>query len=604
MEIKNAIVEKIMTLREASIDGWSEAISKAKLVQDFIRHEPYSDKQKKEASEMAKPLLRYNVIVAKLLSLEGQELVNRRKTIFVPRYPSSDDLIKIISDHWDYLNNREQLSSKLIRAMTDGLCYPTLGWIRRSIGFDDYGYLTFHWNNVDTFAVHPDPSFKELDLSDCGYVVVDDWMTKAQINNMLRAKVFTDNEVKYAYQQVQARSKDSLAYVYGKQTLIDGDKHLVCQHEEREYVTVDICSVDGEILSLTTSEADELEKQGKKVEYIKSTGSERIKVTTILPSHDLVLEDTKYNYDSKRFSLFACSSYDWMMEKRRQPSLMYILTDVQDAISKAKSQQVDYMIQQLVEDYHVPMIEKQAIEDLETQRGKPHRIIRYSNINNRAVRSTGSQNATALQSIQNDIYMSLDFMSQISNISPAMEGRGGKSGESGTLFQAKLDRSLTTTNPYFEIKAKANLLIAKDYLELLKDVFFEDTRIMEKSFDPKTNLSFEVVNLKLGEVTYNDVRKAKVEAILDEGENTEVRLEQTFRENLAMVQTLLNAGYPAETIPWMNIIENSNLRDKNLWLESIKQGIGLMELNAQEQLASNRMQQLNSIPIANEQMEE
>jgi hypothetical protein len=604
VEIKNEIVRKTLSLREASIDGWSDAISKARLVRDFMRHEPYSEKQKREAAEMAKPLIRYNVLVAKLLSLEGQELVNRRKTIFQPRYPSSSDLVNVISDHWDYLNNREELSTKLIRAMTDGLCYPTLGWLRRRIEFDDYGYLTFKWSNVDTFAVHPDPSFKELDLSDCGYVVVDDWMTKEQVNHMLKSGVFSDSEVRNAYQEVQARGRDELIGQHGKYTLIDGDRFLVCQLEEREYVSLDICSVDGEIMTLTSKEADKLEREGKEVDYIKSTGGERIKVTTVLPAYDLVLQDTKYNYDSTRFSLFACASYDWMMEKRLQPSLMYILTDVQDAISKAKSQHIDYMIQQLVEDYHIPIIEKQAIEDLETQKGKPHRIVRYSNINNRAIRSTGSQNASALQSIQNDIYMSLDFMSQISNITPVMEGRGGKSGESGTLFQAKLDRSITTTNPYFEIKAKANLLVAKDYLDLIKDVYFEDSRILEKNYDPKTNLSYEIINLNLGGISYNDVRTAKIDVVLDEGENTEVRLEESFRENLAMVQTMLNAGYPAEAIPWTNIIQNSNLRDKSLWLESINQGVGIMEMNAKEQLANNRLQQLSSMPVAPKQMEE
>ena len=602
MEEINNIVQKVMSLREASIDGWSEAIAKSDLVQDFIRHEPYTEQQKKDAIKMSKPLLRYNILVAKLLGLEGQELINRRKTIFLPRYAASDKLVRVISDHWDYLSNREELTTKLIRAMSDGLCYPTMGWLRRKIEIDDFGYLTFKWDNIDTFSIHPDPTMKMLDMSDCDFVSLDDWMTMEQINRVFKPTPFSSAEVQYAYQQVQMRRGDELKSYYSTSRLIDGDRYLVVQHEDRVYVSVDICDVNGEIRSLTTKEADDLSNQGAKVEYIKSGWGERIRCTTILPSHDVVLENTEYKFDSKRFSFFPCSSYDWVMEKRKQPSLMYILTDVQDSISKAKSQHLDFMIQQLVEDYHISAREDQAIKDLEENKGKAHRIIRYQNINNRAIRSSGSQNAGALQSIQSDIYMSLDFVSEISSITPAMEGKAGKSGESAKLFDSKVERGLTTTNPYYEIKAKANLQLAKDYLELAKDVFFEDDRVLEKNYDPKTGLNFEIVNLNFNGIVKNDVRKAKIEAVLDEGENTEARLEQTFQENLAMVQVMLNAGYPSESIPWENIIENSNLRDKHLWLEKIKEGLGIMELNAQEQLATSRINQMSVVPTAQQQL--
>ena len=590
MADKNETVERIMKLRDVSLTGWREAREKAELVRNFIRHEPYTAEQLKEAEEFKKPLLRYSVLVAKLLGLEGQELVNRRKIIFEPRYHASSELVRILHDNYEYISNREELNTKLIRAMVDGLCYPTMGWLRRTIKMDDFGYLTYGYDNYDSFLVHPDPTLKKLDLFDCGYVGVDHWMTMNKINKTFEPNPFSSHEERYAYQLMNARSLQPES-TYGTAKTIDGDRYLVVEMEERVTKKVNICEVDGEIQALTTQEADRLASQGKKVEYIRESSADRIRVTTILPSHDIVLSSSEYQYDTSRFSFFPCSSYDWMFEKCKHPSLMYILTDIQDSISKAKSQHLDFMIQQLVEDYHVAASEDKAIQDIEQSKGKPFKIIRYRNINNRAPRDSGSKNAGALASIQNDIYMSLDFMSEVSNITPAMEGKAGKSGESGALFQAKVERGITTTNPYYEIKAQTNLRVAKDFLELAKDVYFEDDRKLEKKRDPKTGLTFEIVNLQFGGVTYNDVRKARIEAVLDQGENTELKLEQTFQENLAMVQMLLNAGVPAETIDWVNIVMNSNLRDKHKWAESLAQAQGLMEMYAKENLANTRMSQ-------------
>lgn len=591
---KNIIVDKVMSLRDDSISGWREATQKSILVQDFIRHEPYTEEQKIEAEKFHKPLLRYNVLVAKLLGLEGQELVNRRKTIFEPRYAASSDLVRILSDGWDYINNREELITKLIKSMVDGLCYPRMGWTRRKLVMDDYGYLTFSYSNEDTFLVHADPTFKKLDLSDCSFVILDEWMTMDRINESFKPNPFSPQEERFAYQMIRHRQGGLQPY-YGEHNTIDGDRYLVCQAEERVTKAVDICEVDGEFQALTTEEADKLADGGAKVEYVKRGHADRIKVTTILPSHNLVLQDTEYNYDTKRFSFFPCASYDWVMEKRKQPSLMYIMTDIQDAISKGKSQHLDFMIQQLVEDYNVPVSEEQAIKDIEGSKGDPFKLIKWRNINNYRPRQSGAPNAGALSSIQNDIYMSLDFMAEVSNITPSMEGKAGKSGESGALFNAKVERGITTTNPYYEIKAKVNLLLAKDYLELAKDVFFEDDRIIEKKYDPKTGLSHEMVNMKIGGIVYNDVRKAKLEAILDEGENTEAHLERTFQENLAFAQLLLNANVPPETIDWADIVEHSNLRDKTKWVESLRNAKNLMELYAKEALAGQRLAQEEAI---------
>lgn len=575
-----------MSLRDSSIDGWREAYKKSELIKSFIEHEPYTAQQIAEANKFHKPLMKFGVIISKLLALEGQELANRRKTIFESRYPTSDKTINVLADHWDYLCQREDLPAKLVKAMSMGLCYPLMGWLRRYIDIDDYGYLTFKYDNVDSFLIHPDPTFKKLDLMDCDFVAIDDWLTKEAINTMFKPNPFTPLEIQLAYQDVQRRQGETH---YNTVQCMDGDKYLVVQCEERVNTKLEVVEVDGEIMSLTKDESDRLANSGKKVEYIKDAFGTRIKVTTVLPSHDLVLQQEEYKFDTNRFSFFPCASYDWVMEKRKQPSLMYLLVDVQDAISKAKSQHIDMMSQILTEIYPVHQMEDQAIADLEKKRGDPFKVIKLRNLNNWGGRNSAHGNVATLNAIHADMLMSLEWINEISNITPALEGKGGKSGESGALFDAKLERSLVATNPYYEQKANTNLRIANDFLELAKDVFFEDDRILEKNKDAKSGLNFEIINVNLGETTINDVRTAKAQAILDDGDSTPMKRDKLFNQNLAMVQTLLNAGFPADAIDWTTIIENSNLKDKAAWIRMAQEGMSIQDMLAEENFVNQRL---------------
>lgn len=586
MEKSAQVVSKVIGLRDASMTGWSESLIKSRIVQNHVMHEPYSRKQKQDAERFKKPLLRYNVIVSKLLGLEGQEYANRRAVYFQSKDPEQSGLIQLLQDNWEFINNQERLQYKLIKSMVDGIMYPHMGWIRRSIVLDDYGYLTFKYDNIDTFSVNPDPSFKNLDLSDCRYITVDEWLTKEEIARKYKPRVFTDEEQKLDWQSVGNRAGDNY---YGSTECIDGDRHLVVQLEEKLSERVSVCIYDNNTVTLTDEEIKGLQGRGKKVRVIKDSIEDRIKLTTVLPSHKVVLKEEVVPYNSKRFSFFATSSYDWVMEKRKQPSLMYILTDIQDSISKSKSQHIDFMTQQLVENYSVAATESEAIQAIKESRGEPFRVIPYRNIQNRVPRESGVQNAGALSSIQSDILMSMEFITEVSNITPAMEGKGGKSGESGTLFEAKVSRGLVATNPYYEIKANTNLQLAMDYLELAPEVYFEDDRILTIQDKTTSKIGHSFINLEFEGVKYNDIKKAKSLALLDNGDNTQARLEATFEENLGMVQVLINSGVPPETIPWEIIIKNSNIRDKEVWINSLLEAKGLMEMNAVDAMTEKQL---------------
>ncbi len=561
-------VSKIIGLRERSINGRSRAIERAKEVKTYIEHEPYTEAEKDKARENAKPLLRYNILISKLQTILGNEQANRRKVKIMSDNFGDEEVTQLLSDHFEYLEEKEQLDTKLLRFLADGLLYDTGGWIRRIVDIDDLGYATFRYKNYDSFMVHPDKEFKDMDLEDCKYIIIDDWKTIDEIKNKFGVSDLAEKDLKSWWQEVSDgfNIKDMGSQPDNEYKI--GDRFLVCQLEERREVPVDIVEADGQIYKLTDEEVKAAKKQGLKLNFMRRASDSRIKFTTVVPYFEkMVLQDEYTKLPVNNFSMFYCTSFDWNMRKCDQPSWGYLLLDPQDRINKGKSQEVDYMIQRLGGSWHVQEGEKKAIDALKESAGDPNAIIPYRTLKNKAVRESGQADGASVQVVQNGIYADMNFMEEISNVTQALQGKGGKSAESGRLFDMKREQSLVSSNPFYEIKSKANERIVRDFLKCVPEVYFEDDRILPLNHNG--GLRYEMVNLQLGEDVLRDIRKIALRAELDSRENVPSKLERTFNENVAFAQMLINAGYPPEQIPFMLIVKHSTIRDKQGWMEAL-----------------------------------
>lgn len=590
--------EKVLRLRTESIEGWSDARTRAKEVLKFVRHDPYTDKEKAAAEISNKPLLRYNLLVSKFMTIQGNEQANRRETKIIADYFSNEEAVKLLSDNFDYIREREDLERKMTRQLVDGLMYDTLGWIRRVIEMDDMGYLTFKYKLYDTFKVHPDKEFTNLNMEDCKYVVFDEWLTIDEIKHIPNIGPLASAEKKRWWVEIDSsmsldRVKDNPDSEYKM-----GDRYLVCQLEERREIPVNLVQVEGEegFLKLTDEEVKRVQKSKKKIELIKRITDTRIFLTTVFPAFDkVVLQDEEFPFPTKRLSLFPLSSFDWNMPKAKQPSLGYIMLDPAGRINKGKSQEVDYMIQKLGGSWHIAEIESKAMEKLTESAGQPNAIIPYKSLKNKAIRETGAADGASVQVVQGGVMSDMGFLDEISNVTQAMQGKEGKSSETGVLRDAKLGQSLISTNPYFEIKAALSENITRDFVELAPYVYFEDDRLLPVLKGAKGGLSYEMVNLQYSGDIQNDIRTISARAVLDEGENTPHRLEKTFNENIAFAQMLINSGFPPERIPFALIVKHSTIRDKEDWMKSLEESQQILAENTAQKQADEQMSSLMGV---------
>ena len=586
--MKNEQCIKVINLRENSKLGWGDSRTEARKCIDYINNDQFTAAEREKAEDNVKPLVTYNILVAKLNVLLGNEQLSRRGAKILPKYTNDEDIVRILSDNWEHIQECEDLEKKLALVFADGLISPTGGWARRKIKMDDMGYLEFKYDVMDNLEeVRPDPDFRRYDLMDAQYIILEDWLTKDAIIQEYGYSKFDENKKWWydiTYGMFDTEHKESSSD-YRR-----GSKYLVCTLEERVTVPVNIIRVGNEYFKLTDKEIEELFKD-EDIEYIKRDKDTRIHVTTILPEFDVVLEDKKFPFPTKRFSVFPFFSFNYNMTKSDQVSLISLLRQPQDRINKSISQRIDYITQMLGKKTWISKIEKEAIDKLQKTKGDPNAIIPLMSMKNRG---QTDEDINLPPALFEEAQLEKSILYDISGINPAMEGFSERSGESGVLYQQKLGQGYTSTNPFFENLAYTRELIAKDYVELAPYVYFEDDRLLPVK---RANaLTYELVNLNYQGNIEKDIRNVRARVVLDDAENTPDRIQKTFEQNVALVNMLISSGAQFNDIPWDIIIKHSRFRDKEEWAKFLVMRQQMMQNAMDAQQADNET--LNKLAMA------
>jgi len=563
-------LEKIIKLKDASVGGFTNARKQGKQCAKFMVNDPYSAQEKADAATYGKPLLSYPMIQAKINVLLGNEQLNRRIAKIISAYDIDENMVRLLNDNYQAIVEQDGLERKLVKVLADALIYPTGGWIRRSLVLNDLGYLDFHYELLDSLLnVHPDPTFKQFDMMDAKYVVIEDWLSLDVIKDTFEPKSPKEREEDW-WMDVIDVVNDLEERVSADNAYKRGNLYQVLQLEERRKVKVNIVklpNVDG-FVKLTDKEL----KKVKDYEFIKSASDDRIFISTVLPYFDkgkttgLKLQDEQYPYPTKRFSVFPCFSFDYNLPKREQTSAIYLLKDVQDRMNKGMNQQVDWVTQALNKNKYIVAHEKDAIDEMKKKGNQPNPIIPLTSMKNMPGQD---KDPHIPPEILNDVMTNLSFIDSIFGITPAMEGRSERSGESGVLHEQKVLQSQISTNPFFDNLAQTRELLAKDYVELVPHVYFEENRLLETMGEH--GMTFEMVNLNLGGEIQNDLRTISARAVLDETINTPDRVQKSWEQNVAFMNILIAAGATLQDIPLDLIIKHSNIRDKEEWISFMKQ---------------------------------
>ena len=318
-------------------------------------------------------------------------------------------------------------------------------------------------------------------------------------------------------------------------------------------------------------------KKNPKLQMIKEDYDSHIHVTTIIPFFDNLIvfdEDFPQAEGVSNFSLFPLFSYSLSTQVTEATSAMDMMLDVQDDINKGKSQLRDY-IQQIVSAMtFVSNKEKNLLENIKKKKGQPGQIHGISNMDRIPVK-VGPDKIPPEILIHGE--SSYQFLQNITGLGPAMFGQTERSGESGILFEKKIQRAAAVINPYYKNVARLRKALLRDFVDNFGFVYADSDRLIQlkdsRGFQNQTYLNFTFRDEQGIIQTLNSTKNLSLYVELDEGQDSITAKEENFENSMAMFNLISNVNKDTASALIPALVEQSPIKNKELWVEIIQDSL-------------------------------
>ncbi len=540
---------KVLKCYQYSCNSFEEAREDSEeLMQYAAANLQWSDEQISEAEEYKKPYLTYNIIIPILMAMQGNEQIARRRARIKPNFIQQSDISDIIQARFNAIVDEQELEDLLQIAFFDALITKVGGWIQRDFVINDEGYLDFKYSIAKNLNVHPDPEFLQTDteLKNIRWIIKETWMS---LNNLISkyelGYIPEKGESKYWWHKLSdviQKFKDKFYTSQGEHVNKQNDTYKVLEMQERISEEAWICW-DGEILlKLNNEDYLKAKEFNKSIEKIRPTEDFKIHITTIVPYFkNMVVYNKDSKIPSKNFDLFPMFSFRFNVQSSEGTSFIHLLKDIQDDINKGKSQWRDLITQLASSARVVKGREQEAVKQLKERGNEPNQVIWLKGVNSE-VKNLGPGQIPP--DLPGQIESSFVFAERTSMVTPTIKGQTERSGESGILFQKKLESASAAINPYFKNLSLLRKFIAKDFVDNFAMVYSEENRpIMIKR--PKNFRDQVFINLNYAGNILNDVSNASLYVELDEGEDNKTMREENFNQLLGLSQLIaqINPAY-------------------------------------------------------------
>ena len=544
-DTKNSILtpqaEKVIDCYDYSKEAFTKSIEYSEKAMRYVNNESWSDPDVSNATKYKNPTLKYNILIPILSTLQGNEQLNKKRAKIKPTDLNAVDVSDIIQGRWNALNDEQDIEEKIQIAFMDALITRMGGWIQRDFKLTDEGYLDFNYEVINNMRIWLDPETRASDymLNNTRWVVKEGWESLDVIQD------------KYGLSDEDYKSEQKLAwwknlidtfqrfkdkkYTSDQNYDKENDRYKVLEMQER--VSRKLYRVfDGEsYYNLTPPQLRELRKTGIDIQVLNELYDDRIHTTTIIPYFDnVVVLDEDSPSPVGNFDVFPIFSYNYNLQVSEQTSLVDLLIDIQDDVNKGKSQTRDYVTQLLSGGVFIDKREKEAIKQLRKRGNMPNQVYELNNMALMPQRIAPGQ-------IPPDIFTntenSVQYAQRVSLINEAMKGETGRSGESGVLFQKKIERAAAAINPYFKNVSNLRKAIAKDFVDHFSYVYAEEDRVI--AVKNQQNVYQEsIINLNMAGQTLNNVTNLSLRVELDEGEDNVTAKEEGFERMLALTNVI------------------------------------------------------------------
>jgi len=536
--------QKVLNAYELSKKAFYQSRADSELALRYLNNDQWSQANKEEAIANKKPYLTYNLIMQMILILVGNEQQVARRGKIKPRNTTKEwlDFAELVQMRWNAIVDEEELESKLQITFIDRLVTRMGGWIERRFELNREGYLDFKYEVANNFMLHFDPELKGSDykLEKLRWVVKESWEPIDFIASTydIPSEDLKQEKSKNWWNQIAGYFKRITNSGYSNNSNYDkeNDRYKILEMVERQSRRMNIVYDGKETLNLSDKDYNLLKKEkGGQIQLIMSYSDEYLHYTTIIPFfNNLVVRDEdvfREDCEKINFGLFGGFCYQFNMQASEITSLVMLLKDVQDDINKHKSQVRDYITQMLAGAVFIHYVDEDVYKKMKRQGNQPNQYYLVRDMNNVPQRMTpGNMPPEYLTNTEN----SVAFGERVSMINSAMKGISEKSGESGALFQQKVEKAAAALNPYYAQISMVRKYLLEDFVDNLKYVYSEKNRVVYGK-DRDGNLTEQVFNLQVGDNIINNLDNASFVVELDEGDDNITTKEDNFNKLLALV---------------------------------------------------------------------
>ena len=533
--------DKVLKSWKYARDSFANAREESEKAVRYLNNDTWTSEEKTNATKYKKPTLKYNIIAPIISTLVGNEQLNRRNARFKPITVQSVNTADIIQKRWNALSDEQDMEDKLQIAFIDALTTKLGGWIQRSWEMSDDGYLDFKYDVVNNFRVYIDPETRanDYELVHCRWIVKEGWEPLDVISEKYSidpydVKVERNRWWWNALSETIRRMTDKVYSSNLENYDKINDRYRILEMQER--VTTKMVKLfDGvDYTIVPKSEVSKLKKDNPGLTVLQDFDKDKIHVTTIIPYFkNLVVKDEDVDQPTSRFDVFPVWSYNYNVQVNEQTSLVDLLLDIQDDVNKAKSQVRDYVTQILSGGVFIDKREKETIKALKEKGNQPNMVYE---LNNPAIMPQKLPPGTLPPNIMMNAENSVGFAQRVSLISEAMKGETARSGESGVLFEQKVQRAAAAINPYFKNLSRLRKVLAKDFVDNFAFVYTEKDRVIQVKEEGV--FSEMIVNLEMAGQMMNDIRNPSLYVELDEGEGNVTNIEENFNRMLALTNMI------------------------------------------------------------------
>lgn len=587
--------EKVRRAWRVAEESYTEIIDRSEECMKYVLNDPYSQADKTEAQKFKKPLLKYTIMIPYLSIIIGNEQLSRRRALIKTRStnPEMINLVDIIQGRWNAINDEQNVEEKIQTAFSDALIMPVGGYIVRSFKVNAQGYLDYDYEVANNMRIKLDPETKTSDqkLDKTRWIIKEGWERPEYIMDRWNiAQEDFDEKLKIGWWQkitgyIQ-RFKEG-GYSSGPHYDKENDLYRILEMQERtQHRKVRVYGSEG-FAEVPREDYKTLKLNNPDLEFLGEVDNEVIHITTIIPAlNDLLVADKDSDIPTRNFDVFRVGSYSYTNQITEAISLVFLLMDIQDDINKGKSQNRDYLGQIIAGIMVVyGKQEKDAYELLKKKGNQPNVVVQTKNPNAKIEKLRPGTVPPELLINTSDSMMHGD---KIAQLPAAMRGESERSGESGVLFQQKVDRASAAINPYYKNVSNLRKALVEDYVDNFAYVYSEYDRMIDvkgKNEQGENIWDKVFINLKTASEVINEVKNASMYVELDEGEDNFTAREEHFNRLMAIAEVVGNVN-PAY-VDVITLLNSAPIKDIDKWIEHIK---AVMEGQADDAEAQKQME--------------